>query len=200
MPLPKKGMYVWFVIHTCLFFFATAWSGSWGPRLTSWQLLFSAMRWHFCFVIPKQSGQIMLICTSVYKTWMNLKKLQFATVKLTVMFIFLQFSHHEPGVTHVIVTGGAGYIGSHASLRLFKDNYRVTIVRKHGSSKGSARVISAAWEATIHLCCDLGGYNPKFCFSLNWLPRQQDICWKCIWCCDALCCSCLCGWKHTGTP
>jgi len=63
-----------------------------------------------------------------------------------------RFSHHEPGVTHVIVTGGAGYIGSHASLRLFKDNYRVTIVRKHGSSKGSARVISAAWEATIHLC------------------------------------------------
>jgi len=70
----------------------------------------------------------MLICTSVYKTWMNLKKLQFATVKLTVMFIFLQFSHHKPSVTHVIVTGGAGYIVSHASLRLFKDNYRVTIV------------------------------------------------------------------------
>ncbi|XP_024962105.1 probable UDP-arabinose 4-epimerase 2 [Cynara cardunculus var. scolymus] len=38
------------------------------------------------------------------------------------------FSRHETGITHVLVTGGAGYIGSHASLRLLKDSHRVTIV------------------------------------------------------------------------
>lgn len=44
------------------------------------------------------------------------------------MFLVLKFSSHEAGITHVLVTGGAGYIGSHAALRLLKDSHRVTIV------------------------------------------------------------------------
>ncbi|CAA0832251.1 UDP-arabinose 4-epimerase 1 [Striga hermonthica] len=51
-----------------------------------------------------------------------------------------QFSSHDPDVTHVLVTGGAGYIGSHAALRLLKDFYRVTIV--DNLSRGNLGAIS----------------------------------------------------------
>lgn len=52
-----------------------------------------------------------------------------------------QFSIHEDGVTHVLVTGGAGFIGSHAALRLLKENYRVTIV--DNLSRGNLGAIEA---------------------------------------------------------
>ncbi|XP_077220227.1 putative UDP-arabinose 4-epimerase 3 isoform X2 [Tasmannia lanceolata] len=54
------------------------------------------------------------------------------------------FSRHEPGVTHVLVTGGAGYIGSHAALRLLKDSHRVTIV--DNLSRGNLGAIKVLQE------------------------------------------------------
>ncbi|KAL5581628.1 hypothetical protein UlMin_014070 [Ulmus minor] len=51
------------------------------------------------------------------------------------------FSIGEAGVTHVLVTGGAGYIGSHAALRLLKDSYRVTIV--DNLSRGNLGAVKA---------------------------------------------------------
>ncbi|KAH0883025.1 hypothetical protein HID58_059121 [Brassica napus] len=63
------------------------------------------------------------------------------------------FSQHEPGVTHVLVTGGAGYIGSHAALRLLKDSYRVTIV--DNLSRGNLGAVNKifsenAFDAVMH--------------------------------------------------
>ncbi|CAD6336043.1 unnamed protein product [Miscanthus lutarioriparius] len=70
------------------------------------------------------------------------------------------FSRHKPRVTHVLVTGGAGYIGSHAALRLLKDNYRVTIVDNLSRGNMGAVKLLLMWERahwnTLECICEAG--------------------------------------------
>lgn len=73
------------------------------------------------------------------------------------------FSRHEPGVTHVLVTGGAGYIGSHATLRLLKDSHRVTIVDNLSrGNRGAVKVLQELFPGPGRLqfiYADLGDPN-----------------------------------------
>ncbi|KAL0405195.1 UNVERIFIED_CONTAM: UDP-arabinose 4-epimerase 1 [Sesamum latifolium] len=76
---------------------------------------------------------------------------------ITALFFFMikrpaaindstKFSQHEAGVTHVLVTGGAGYIGSHAVLRLLKDSYRITILDNLSrGNMGAVRVLQGLY-------------------------------------------------------
>ncbi|KAF8007611.1 hypothetical protein BT93_K1576 [Corymbia citriodora subsp. variegata] len=75
----------------------------------------------------------------------------------------LSRQEHKARVTHVLVTGGAGYIGSHAALRLLKDSHRVTIVDNLSRGNiGAVKVLEKLYPEPGRLqfiCADLG--DPK---------------------------------------
>ncbi|KAG4956515.1 hypothetical protein JHK85_042895 [Glycine max] len=91
------------------------------------------------------------------------------------------FSIREPGVTHVLVTGGAGYIGSHATLRLLRENYRVTIVDNLSRGNlGAVRVLQELFPEPGRLqfiYADLGDKEStdKFCVVLVLHPDVSRI-------------------------
>lgn len=62
------------------------------------------------------------------------------------------FPHRQSSVTHILVTGGAGYIGSHAALRLLNDSYRVTIVDNLSRGNlGAVKVLQEQFPQPGHL-------------------------------------------------
>ena len=73
-----------------------------------------------------------------------------------------QFRTHSDGVTHVLVTGGAGFIGSHATLLLLENGFRVTIV------------VSEESRETVVASAGLSGYSSE-CFIQSDNSRECGI-------------------------
>ncbi|WZZ87219.1 hypothetical protein YC2023_115798 [Brassica napus] len=87
------------------------------------------------------------------------------------------FSQREEGVTHVLVTGGAGYIGSHAALRLLKDSYRVTIVDNLSRGNlGAVKVLQGLFPQTGRLqfiYADLGDPAAVWFYNLKLIEVEK---------------------------
>ena len=103
------------------------------------------------------------------------------------------WSAFKLGVIHVLVTGSAGYIGSHAALRVLKDSYCVTIVDNFSRRKLSAiKVLQEQFPEPRRLqfiYVDLGDVK-----IVNMIFFR-----KCIWCYNVFCNCCLYWRKHPWT-
>ncbi|AQL07294.1 NAD(P)-binding Rossmann-fold superfamily protein [Zea mays] len=92
------------------------------------------------------------------------------------------FSRHEPGVTHVLVTGGAGYIGSHAALRLLQDSYRVTIVDNLSrGNMGAVKVLQGLFPQPGRLQFIFADLGDQKSVSSSMLLKLFCLCLFCLW-------------------
>ncbi|KAF3776213.1 putative UDP-arabinose 4-epimerase 2 [Nymphaea thermarum] len=137
------------------------------------KVILAAILTVLCILILKQSsgyGSSSPVIISYFRNLLKLVK-EFRSA-IQFMTDLEHFHGHEDGVTHVLVTGGAGYIGSHAALRLLMDNYRVTIVDNLSRGNlGAVKVLQQIFPESGRLqfiYADLGdGKAVKKIFSEN---------------------------------
>ncbi len=76
----------------------------------------------------------------------------------------------QPGGRHMLVTGGAGFIGSHAALALLDGGHAVTVI--DNLSRGNLGALRKVWHAMCH----------GLAFNMNVWHDASGCMGRCDWC------------------